>query len=171
MATDTNGKNPKIPARYKWETLILLATGFALLSSDNLTYEWVKINEAAKNLLNACDETSIKRKTEVGMPGKSLMAERARNFIAKINTTPITPYVPNLLSFIISRIFSFVQPPPKPSQTSANPSSWKAPVLRIEAAIDNTIAIEESKKRSKIKNTTAATPPTIHPTKGKYFVA
>ena len=35
----------------------------------------------------------------------------------------IAPYAPTLLSFIISRIFSLVQPPPNPSKVSANPSS------------------------------------------------
>ena len=54
--------------------------------------------------------------------------------------TGTAPYVPSRLSFMISRILSLVQPPPNPSQVSANPSSWKAPVRQIPAIIESSTA-------------------------------
>lgn len=79
----------------------------------------------------------------------------------------MAPKLPMRESFMISSTRALVQPPPSPSQVSAQPSSWKAPVTRMVAAIDSTTAMSIGSTCAASQNTAAPVAPTSQPTRGR----
>ena len=56
--------------------------------------------------------------------------------------------------------------PPRPSQVSARPSSWKPPVIQTVAAIDRPTATGSGHSPAAPSSTAAPTAPTHSPTSG-----
>src|SRR6516225_8284843 len=82
-------------------------------------------------------------------------------------TTPSAPNAPMRESFMIASVCSMVLPPPKPSQASANPSSWNAPVMTSEAASINPTATLSGSHCAASHQTATFSNPTTPPTNGK----
>jgi hypothetical protein len=68
---------------------------------------------------------------------------------------------------MIASTCALSQPPPKPSQESAKPSSWKAPVASIVAAMPSSTATPSGSASAASSVTPAPMPPIRMPTSGK----
>ena len=77
----------------------------------------------------------------------STRVNNSPSLVSNPKTNATTPYVPKRLSCIILLTCTGVPPAPKPSELSANPSSWNAPVRITLITID----IVQDKKIGKPK--------------------
>ena len=102
---------------------------------------------------------------EPSRASKATLASRA-------SATAMAPKAPTRESFMINRARSRPSAPPRPSATSARPSSWNAPVSNTPAAVPKTATTKgasgvsgSSSSSSQLRP--ASRPPTSQPTPGK----